>query len=176
MDDIIDFMKYVHKLKKLKRAGWVECSIKNPESVADHSFGTALLAMLLAKKFKLNENKTIKMALIHDLAESVTGDSLSHIVEKDEKLRKKKSDDEKKAMKKIFRSRKEYYGLWLEFEEQKTREAKILRQLDRLELMLQVHGYEKEKNLDCFWEDAERYFQDKELRKIFEELKKGRFK
>ncbi|MBI4175945.1 MAG: HD domain-containing protein [Candidatus Aenigmarchaeota archaeon] len=48
--------------------------IKYPESVAAHSYGTAVLAMVLAKKLNVNQERLIKMALIHDLAESIIGD------------------------------------------------------------------------------------------------------
>jgi putative hydrolase of HD superfamily len=67
-------MKHSGKLKELKRTGWVESGILEPESVADHSYRTTLLAMILSDQKGLDTLKTVKMALLHDLVESVTGD------------------------------------------------------------------------------------------------------
>jgi 5'-deoxynucleotidase YfbR-like HD superfamily hydrolase len=73
MKGLINFMKYVSKLKEVKRTGWVRNNIDNPESVADHSFSAAILGSLLCPE-DLNKEKVMKMLLYHDLAESVTGD------------------------------------------------------------------------------------------------------
>ena len=71
---LIKFLKIVGKLKKVKRTGWLVAGIKNPESVAEHSYRLAVLSMVLGKKFNLNTEKLIKMSLIHDLAEGEVGD------------------------------------------------------------------------------------------------------
>jgi len=176
MDKITDFLQYAGKLKSVKRKGWFHAGIKNPESVAEHSFGVSILAMVLSSKLHLNETKLIKMALIHDLAESVVGDK---IVERGSKVvasQSKKFEKEKKAMEKICSNLEkgdEYYKLWIEFENQSSKEAKMLKQLDKLEMAVQALEYGKKypKKLNEFWINAEKHVKDKELKKILKQLK-----
>lgn len=74
IEGLIDFLSIVGRLKRLPRTGWVEAGIKEPESVADHSFRTAVLAMIPADLEGLDSDKVMRMALLHDLAEVETGD------------------------------------------------------------------------------------------------------
>lgn len=46
--ELIKLLKIVGKLKQLKRSGWVRNNIPDPETVAEHSFRVAMLAMLWA--------------------------------------------------------------------------------------------------------------------------------
>ena len=66
-------------LKHIYRKGWLEHGIQESvtESVADHSFGVAFLALILANDVdpSLNQEKLLKMALLHDYSESVIGDT-----------------------------------------------------------------------------------------------------
>lgn len=59
--------------KLLKRSGWVFHKVKNPESVADHSWGLSFLVMLYTPKH-LDKLKCLELAIIHDLAEIEVGD------------------------------------------------------------------------------------------------------
>ena len=75
MNNFIDFFIEAGKLKKQKRSGWVLREVKNPETIAEHSFRVAIMGWLLAnKKRGLNIEKIIKMALIHDIGEIYAGD------------------------------------------------------------------------------------------------------
>jgi 5'-deoxynucleotidase YfbR-like HD superfamily hydrolase len=137
---ILDFAFLVGKLKNLKRSGWLRMHIPHPESVAEHSFRLALLAMILATKVGADSNKAVKMALIHDLGEAIIGDIvairgktlLSNLSEK----RKK----ERKAIESILSlvDAQEYVALYNEFENNKTKEAKLVKQLDKLEMGIQA--------------------------------------
>ena len=74
---ISDFLFEAGMLKQLDRSGWRTINIANCESVAEHSFRTALIAYVLAKMEKLSEAdelKLIKSCLLHDLHETRTGD------------------------------------------------------------------------------------------------------
>lgn len=100
--NLINFLKEIGKLKKVKRTGWVLRGIKNPESVAEHTYRTTIMAMVLADRFKdklkLDKDKLIQIALIHDIAEARVGDITPH-----EKIsEKEKHELEKKAAKRIF--------------------------------------------------------------------------
>lgn len=178
MEDIYKFMKFVMDLKKVKRQGWVVRNVKYPESTASHSYSTAMLAMILAKKLNVDENKLIKMALIHDLGESIVGDI---IVEKGGTVissKKEKYEKEKQALKEIFsklEDGKEYYDLWIEFEEQVTDEAIIVMQLDKLDTLLQANEYRityENSEFDEFWEYTKKYLKNNELTELYDIIEK----
>ena len=75
-NEIIKFIETANKLKDVKRAGWVERGVKDPESVADHNYLAALLCVVIPAK-GVDKARAVKMALIHDLAESVIGDIIT---------------------------------------------------------------------------------------------------
>ncbi|OGD93073.1 hypothetical protein A2697_02075 [Candidatus Curtissbacteria bacterium RIFCSPHIGHO2_01_FULL_41_44] len=173
---LIKFLKIVGKLKKVKRTGWLVAGIKNPESVAEHSYRLAVLSMVLGKKFNLNTEKLIKMSLIHDLAEGEVGDLVLERGQKQVMSPKKKLKLEKDVLKKIFGElddKDQYLTLWQETQELKTPEARILKQLDKLEMIMQALEYEGEvnpKNLDEFWTNARKYLKNPKLLLFLEEL------
>jgi putative hydrolases of HD superfamily len=131
-----ELLKKLYLLKDLKRQGWLDKDVPNPESVSDHSFMTAMLALLLAKECGYDECKCIKMALLHDTAESIIGD----ITPKDEK-RVIKEELEAKANKELFGD-SEAAKLCEEYASRKTPEAKFVCELDKLELFLQGKIYQ----------------------------------
>jgi len=174
---IINFYKYLDKLKRTKRKGWVDAKIPDSESVSDHSFSTAVLSMILGPKFKVNTEKLIKMALIHDIGESITGDitwfSKAHGVNKEVLIKKEKN--ERMVMKKILSTLKnnEYLDLWKEMDEMKTKEAKLHKEIDRLDMTLQAYYNEKRTkiNLDGFFHFADLFIKDKNIKKILDKIK-----
>ncbi len=71
--ELIEFLKLLEKLKCNTRHNWT--TSKRQESVAEHSWRLAVLAMLMEPDFSdLDMNKVIRMCLIHDWGEAVTGD------------------------------------------------------------------------------------------------------
>ena len=138
---MLSFIMKAGKLKEIKRAGWIRIGIEDAESVACHTFRVALIAMLLGDYMNLNTEKLMKMALLHDLAEVITGDITPHDVEKRDKMKM-----EEMAMKKLLLDElknREYYNLWKEFMEGKSREAELLHQIDKFEMILQAYEYSK---------------------------------
>lgn len=77
-EELIKFFDEANQLKKIKRAGWVVDKVENPETVAEHTFGTALMCMFLGRGRKLDMEKVMKMAIIHDLAEAKIGDIITY--------------------------------------------------------------------------------------------------
>ena len=65
------------QLKDIPRTGWVRAGVDNPESVAAHSWGMALLALRLCPEH-LDLSKVLSMCLVHDVAEIVVGDLTPH--------------------------------------------------------------------------------------------------
>lgn len=169
MKDTIDFLNKAGKLKRLSRKGWIIRKVPNPESVADHSFRTALMAMLLAKKCGFDENKCVKMALLHDLAEAIAGD-----ITPKEMTPKRKRKAEKSAASILFKNELGLKKIWKEYEAQKTSEAKFVYELDKLEMMLQAAEYEKNHNIDLseFFTYATDRIKAPKLKKIAARLRK----
>ena len=109
------------------QARWLGLKVKveDAESVADHTFSMATMAMLLSDMLGFNTHKVIKMVLMHDLAESIVGDYMPGDVSARQKLVK-----EKKAMKFILSSipkeiREEYEKIWLEYLHNRTEIARL---------------------------------------------------
>ena len=60
MKGMVKFLQQANKLKILKRAGWVKLNIENPESVADHTYRTAMMAIVLLDALMKQETRKNK--------------------------------------------------------------------------------------------------------------------
>lgn len=127
-------------LKRIPRTGWVRSNVEHPESVADHSMRTAFLAMIICPP-EVEKDKAVKMALIHDVAESIVSD----ITPLDGVTLEDKYTRENNAWTEISQSlgTDEMQKLWAEMEAGKSLEAKFVYQLDKLEMLIQAEEYEK---------------------------------
>ena len=160
VDDLSLFFHSVLELKSIRRAGWVlKVQVEDAESVADHTFSMATIAMLLSDMQGLDTHKVIKMVLMHDLAESIVGDYMPGDVTPRQKLVK-----EKKAMRLILSSvpkgiREQYGEIWLEYLHNRTEIAKFVHRIDKLEMALQAYQYARQgyadKLLSPFFESAQ---------------------
>ncbi|MBN1503032.1 HD domain-containing protein [Candidatus Woesearchaeota archaeon] len=177
---LFNFLGEVNKLKLLKRRGWLIAGIKDAESVAEHSFRTAVMVMFLAPE-DLDREKMIKMALLHELGEIDAGDITPH----DNMSLDKKFKLEERTIKKLSNllteaNSEELKSLWYEYEKQETEESKYVKQVDILEMMFQALEYEKTQGYNInkekwtFWKYAEDKITQPELKEIYEELKKQR--
>jgi putative hydrolase of HD superfamily len=159
IESLLRFYARAAALKLVDRAGWARCGVSPCESVADHTFGVALLALLLPKiaDSQLDRDRCIALALVHDLAESVVGDITPHDgVEAAEKHAR-----EERAMRELADTLgdDQILQLWLEFEDAQTPEAQFVRDLDVVEMALQAKAYERAGALtadraDGFFESA----------------------
>ena len=160
--DLAGFIKYILKLKTVKRKGWIyNAKILNAESVADHTFSTCVLGMLFSDMLQLDTEKVMKMILIHDLAESIVGDYIPGEISTSDKLKK-----ENDAMHHILSYlpidiSSIYDNIWQEYQSGSTKESQLVKILDKLELLLQAdiylqNGYSK-KNLKPFFDSTSNY-------------------
>lgn len=132
---LLRILYVAEKLKCNTRHSWTSDGRK--ESVAEHSWRLALMAMLLRDEFsELDMDRVIRMCLIHDLGEAFTGDVPA--------FEKNKADERKEeaAYRKWIDSfpepcRQEFLDLLGEMKERKTPEAKLYKALDRLEAVIQ---------------------------------------
>lgn len=107
------------------------------ESVAEHCWRTALMAMLLESEFpQADMNKVIKMILIHDLGEAFTGDiPCFNKTSKDEANESNVLDDWVKTFPEP--EQKQWLELYAEMNALETQEAKIYKALDKMEAVIQ---------------------------------------
>lgn len=172
---MLEFMMIVGRLKRVPRTGWVIRKVENVESVADHMYRMALMTFLVQQNDSLKRDRCMKIALVHDLAESLVGDiAPADGISKEEKHRR-----EKEAMDKIISLvsedvGKEIYALWEEYETQSSEEAKLVKDLDRFEMVLQAFEYEQlEKRpgqLQDFFESTKGKFQHSQVQSWVQEL------
>ncbi len=165
---LFDFFYLATELKKVPRMGWKnKIGIERPESVADHTYGTALMSMVFSDVHNLDTEKILKMALLHDLAESLTGDFMPEEISKENK---KTAEDE--AIKEIFAKLPEdiaikYSEIWNEFIQANTKESVLLHDIDKFEMAIQAVKYSSEgfsnEKLGMFIDSAKKEIKSKEL-------------
>ncbi|WP_455393209.1 HD domain-containing protein [[Eubacterium] cellulosolvens] len=169
-EELLELFQKVGQLKNIKRSGWLRVGISNPESVADHSFRTAFIGMLLGDSLKLNTEKVMKLALLHDIPETVIGD----ITPYDQLSLAEKRANETKAMQELFKNapdQTEYLVLWDEYNQGSSPEARFVKNIDKLEMALQAAEYHElypELDLNEFLKDAEKQTYLNKLRELFD--------
>jgi len=158
IDGILRFSEEVRELKVVDRVGWKRRGILSPESVAEHSFCVAMLAMVLADIEGLDTLKVVKMSLLHDLAET-------RLLDLDPKAKryfdkKTRQTAKERVMAEILTSlpqhiRAEYLQLWEEYEDGVTPESRLVKQVDSLEMLIQAKQYEEygHVGLDEWWQN-----------------------
>ena len=126
-------------LKDVIRAGWIRAGVENPESVAAHSWGMALLATQLCPD-ELNLQRVLELCILHDVAEVHVGDITPH----DNVSPEEKHRLESEAIQKMGIDATEAFA---EYEAQQSAESRFVRYLDKLDMALQAEIYEGQ-NLD----------------------------
>ena len=173
---ISDFFFQIAGLKKLPRSGWkIKVGLDNSESVAEHSYMMSVMAMVLSDLKSLNSEKVIKMSILHDWAESKIGDFMPDEIGND-----KKSELENYAMMEILESlpqslQADYQKMWDEFLVRETPEARLVHELDKLEMALQAKIYEVDvdpERVKPFIISAVEQVNDPDLKKILVDILK----
>jgi len=153
----LDFVSSLSKVKMIPRSGWVShgVSLQEVESVADHSFSTTALAMFLAdlevgNGRRINVERVLRLALVHDLPEALTFDiSKSYLEYLGARGESIKSELEQAAWRHLIKGvekseiRKRYAQLQSEFKAEETIESKIVHAADRLDILLQIVEYRR---------------------------------
>ena len=140
--DLVKFLYEVGQLKRVKRSGWWIAGVENPESVAEHSFRTAVIAYVLAQLEGADAEKATLMALFHDLGEARTNDA-HRIVRRYvnwEAIDQKVIEDQSKRLPANIAEK--INSLHSEFEEAISLEARIARDADLLECLVQAREYQ----------------------------------
>lgn len=129
-------------LERLPRTGWLLSGVRQPESVAAHSLGTALVALTLAPRVQpaLALDRAVTLAVVHDVPEALLTD-LPRVAA--ELLPPgAKAEAERRAATRLLNP--EGQLLFQEYRLAETREARFVRLCDKLQLGLRWLGYLRE--------------------------------
>lgn len=144
---VIEFAVSAGRLKRTPRTGWAVRGLVG-ESVADHTYRTALLASLISSTLGLevDRGKLLDMALIHDLAEAYIGDWDHDTTTMVGKTTKKRLEEE--VVLKLFsklpqNTSSRLSEIWREYEAGQTLESKIVHFADKLEAAIQALEYRR---------------------------------
>ena len=163
------------QLKQLYRQGWLNRGLPpaSCETVAEHSFAVAALALLLLQQRPdLDQARVLKLAILHDLGEVHAGD----LTPDDPVSPAEKMQLELQGMQRILEDvpgADELLLLWREQAAGESPEAIFVRELDRLDLALQAKLYAQQQLLDAeeFMAHAEKVISSSPAAGVFDELR-----
>jgi putative hydrolase of HD superfamily len=178
LDELVQFWEFAAKLKAEPRRGWLKkLRLQRNESVADHSFALSILCLFEGERRGYNLERLLKLALLHDLEEAITGDltpqDKESMGEKDVRTRKIAAREQLLS---YFprENRRVYRELWSELENERSREAQLVHELDKLEMALQANEYAKggleATKLKEFYESARAAIKDPRLKRVLDEI------
>lgn len=187
LDSILRFMIRADKLKEVKRTGWLIAKVQDPEHDGDHSYSTAAMSYLIAKRMGLDAERCAVIGLFHEINEVITGDiatrfdkSLQTVPPKTKKKLGRQNELKLAAI--LDKKEKEELRAVLdEYYTQRTMEAKLVKQVDKLDYIIQIIIYSKriksDERVEEFFKtagaiidiSAVRYIYEKVRRKIYRE-------
>ena len=165
IDKVIRFIKEIENLKSVTRTAWTKTGRR--ESTAEQSWRLAMLLMVLREDFKdLDIDKAIKMSLVHDLGELYDGDISAKLQNDNDN----KAYMEEKAMRRMLTTlpdgiSEKIYDLWKEYNECSTKEAKLVKAMDKLETIVQHNQGNNPEDFDYEFnlQYGKQYFMDNEI-------------
>lgn len=153
----------LQRLKSLERTGWMLRGIaQGAESVAAHSYGVAVAAMLLADELRergieVDMERVLRVALLHDWAEARVGDlprTATEYFGAEARQRAERAafDDIVSGMTREAAAK--YSELHEEYEERASLEARLVKAADVIDLLVQTLAFERAgvRGLDEFWD------------------------
>ena len=170
----------LQRLKRLDRTGWILRGLPNgTESVASHSFGVSVTAMLLADKIvaqgiAVDLEKILRIALLHDWAEVRVGDMpRTATLYFGSEARKQAETAAFVDVVEPVDAEGTYANLYHDYERRESLEARLVKAADVLDLLIQVFALERAgaRGLDEFWEVAEK--PDFKLEGVAEQIVQG---
>src|SRR3990172_6578144 len=133
--------------KELPRQGFIVLGFKRNEadSVAAHSFATGLLAYFLARQLqkeglRIDAEKTLKMALVHDIGETIVGDVGTFVKGMAGGVFKNIEEEGVKALVEDLDEKDEIMALIREYNDRKSIEARVVKAADNLDALAQAKG------------------------------------
>jgi len=179
LNSLFRFWQYASELKREERKGWQKRVEGRVESVADHSFAVALLGLYEGERRGYDLERILKLALIHDLEEAIMGDLTPQ-----DKARRGTTGverDRERAIRELLlklppKSRPSYLNLWIDLRERRSKEARLVHELDKVEMAFQAHRYGKrtgQRKMRDFYESATKETNDPILRRALATIVKN---
>ncbi|CAI1991437.1 hypothetical protein SEUBUCD646_0G01710 [Saccharomyces eubayanus] len=153
------FLNIVQLLKTQRRTGWVDHDIDPCESISDHMYRMGLTSMLITNK-DIDRNKCIRIALVHDFAESLVGDITPNDPMTKEEKHRREFETVKYLCETVIKpcsetASEEILDDWLAYEKQTCLEGRYVKDIDKYEMLVQCFEYEQKyngkKDLEQFW-------------------------
>ncbi len=155
-DRIIDTLLGLDPLAELPRTGWLLRGVNPCESIADHSYGVCLVALLLTDAIRseghsVDGERVARMALVHDAPEARTGDV--PMPSKTAQAAAALAEVEGRLARELLPE--DLAQAWRETEQGSSLEARIVKAADKLQMMIKVVAYERQGrgSLDEFWQN-----------------------
>jgi len=152
--------------------------VADAESVADHGFGVAFVSLILAELVNqpLDKAKSLTIALLHDLPESIVGDLPTPAEAYFPAGAKQRA--QAAALSELLRNLPcagRWHAWWQEFMDGTSAEGLLVRDADRLDMLIQAHVYEQTTGnrwLEEFWPPPEASpFEFAAAQALYEELR-----
>lgn len=174
---LVNFLFELGMQKKIEHSGLKFAGVKHPDTLGEHTSRASQIGLILAMEEGCDPGKVALMCLMHDIGEIRIGDAhriaqrYLNIATAEATAVLEQTENLPAPHKKLI------HGLWTEFNEQKTLEAKVARDADLLETILQAKEY-----LDNGYRAAERwlsngskYLKTRTAKSLYKEIKKTHF-
>jgi putative hydrolases of HD superfamily len=148
MNDVAKYLYEIGQMKRVRRSGWWVAGITNPESIAEHSFRTAILGYVLASLEGADPQKTAMICLFHDTGETRINDL--HRVSK--RYINIGRDEERALTEQVERLpntiAENIMAFFEDYEGRLSLEGKLARDADLLECIFQAREYQVQGYID----------------------------
>ncbi|MDX1414135.1 MAG: HD domain-containing protein [Candidatus Promineifilaceae bacterium] len=172
---ILELLLQGNQLKNTMRTGWVQRGVVDAENVAAHSFGVVFAVLMLAPfvREKINLERALIMAILHDLPESISTDiptpSWRHFPEG---IKEKVEYSIMNSILSSIKNEVDYMSIWEDFSQGQSPEALLVHDADKLDMYLQAKVYEDQRGnrqLAEFWTNTYQ-FSFVESQEVFDQL------
>jgi putative hydrolases of HD superfamily len=176
--ELVDAVQFLDRLASLPRTGWLLRGVTDVESIAEHSYGVAVVAAMLVDDLRergvtVDGEKVLRMALVHDAAEVFTGDI--PMPAKSAAFKAALSAQEDALLARVLT--KTDHAVWHESENGESLEARVVKAADKVQMLIKALTYEKQKrgHLDEFFDAPNQRHMDLDLaRDVFAEVLRRR--
>lgn len=156
---VLDCIAELHNLTRLPRTGWIMAGVKDAESVGDHCYEAALLALLMSRFFDepVDIGRVITMLLVHEIGETRLTDLPRRA---GPYIKSAKNDAEHAIAADVLAGvAEDLLEVMEEFHERKTPEARLAEAAEELQIIFSALMYAKENvgDMSEYRTDVEQY-------------------